>query len=97
MWMKGTHGKFPSARDHSSDCYFCIVKMSGYNKKNKCKVEYPSLPSAVHPVPHSVEIPASVFKEIPFLEIQEYESEHRNDPCEEDFEADDSIHNGIIL
>lgn len=105
MWTKGTRDKFPfgipmiwrEPRDHSSDCYFCIVKTSGYNKKNKCKIEYPSLPSAIRPVPHSAEIPVPVFKELPSLEIQEYESgEDRSDPYDEDFEIEhDSVRKGF--
>ena len=33
------------------------MKTLPYNQKNKCKIEYPSLPSAIRPVPHSDEIP----------------------------------------
>ncbi|GBO30867.1 hypothetical protein AVEN_218441-1 [Araneus ventricosus] len=49
------------------------------------------------PVPHSAEIPVPVFKELPSLEIQEYESgEDRSDPNDEDFEIeDDSVRNGF--
>lgn len=51
--MKRTHYKFPFSvpmiwrepQDNFSDCYFCIVKASGYNRKNTFKIEYLSLPS----------------------------------------------------
>ncbi|XP_070613747.1 uncharacterized protein [Erythrolamprus reginae] len=105
MWTKGTRDKLPfgipmiwqEPRDHSSDCYFCIVKTSGYNKKNKCKIEYPCLPSAIRPVPHSAEIPVPVFNEFPSLEIREYESgEDQSDHNNEDFEIeDDSVRKGF--
>ncbi|GBN22004.1 hypothetical protein AVEN_175745-1 [Araneus ventricosus] len=105
MWTKGSRDKFPfgipmiwrEPRDHSSDCYFSIVETSGYNKKKKCKIEYPSLPSEIRPVPHSAEIRVPVFKELPSLEIQEYESvEDQSDPKDEDFEIeDDSIRKGF--
>jgi len=35
-------------KDHWSDCYSCLVNTQAYNKKDKCKMEYPSLPSAAH-------------------------------------------------
>lgn len=105
MWTKGTRGKLPfgipmiwrEPKDHLSDCYFCIVKTSGYNKKNKCKIQYPSLPSAIRPVPHSAEIPVPVFQALPSLEIQEYDStEDRSDSDDEDFEVDnDSVRKGF--
>ncbi|KAK9696588.1 hypothetical protein QE152_g31482 [Popillia japonica] len=43
------------------------------------------------------EIPAPVFKELPSLEIQKYESgEHRSDSYDEDFEIeDDSVRKGF--
>ena len=104
MRIKGTSDKFPFSipmiwrepRDYSSDCYFCVVKTSVYKKKNKCKIEYPSLPSVMRPVPHTAEIPVPVFKELPSLKMQGNESdEHRSDPCDEDFEADDSVRKGF--
>ena len=40
--------------------------MSGYDNKNKWKIEHPSLPSAICPVPpHSAEIPVPVFAQLP--------------------------------
>lgn len=71
-------------RDHSSDCFLFIVKTSGYKKKNKCKIEYPSLLSAIHSVPRSAEIPVPVLKEWPFFEIPEFE-------YDEDFEIEDDF------
>lgn len=97
MWTKGKRDKLAfgipmiwrEPRDQS-DCYFCTVKTFGYNKKNKCKIEYPSLPSAIRPVPHSAEIPVPVFKELPSFEIEEYEfDKNLSDPNDEDFEIED--------
>ncbi|GBL73283.1 hypothetical protein AVEN_159324-1 [Araneus ventricosus] len=105
MWTKERPDKFPfsllmiwgESRDHLSDCYFCIVNTSGYNKKNKCKIDYSSLPSGMRPMLHSVEFPGPVFKELPSLEIQEYDFvEDRSDPNDEDFEIeDDSVRKGF--
>ena len=37
------------------------MKTSRCNKENKCKIEYPSLPSALRPAFHSAEIPIPDF------------------------------------
>src|SRR5215469_15139473 len=44
-------------KDHVTDCYFCLTNISGFSGKNKHKIKYPDLPSAIRPVPHSDELP----------------------------------------
>lgn len=44
-------------RNHSDDCYFCSVDISGHNSKNKKVISYPNLPSAIQPVGHGVDLP----------------------------------------
>ena len=64
MWTKGTLDKLAfvipmlwrEQKHHCTDCYFCLVKTSRFNKKKKSKIEYPNLPSAIRPVPHLDEI-----------------------------------------
>ena len=64
MWTKGTRDKLAfvipmlwrEQKHHCTDCYFCLVKTSRFNKKKKIKIEYPNLPSAIRPVPHLDEI-----------------------------------------
>ena len=60
-------------KDHCTNCYFCLVKTSDYNKKDKCKIVYPSLPSAIRPVPHSAETPETVFGQLRCLEDVGYD------------------------
>ena len=48
-------------QNHLSDCYFCAVKTIGLTSKTRSSVEYPSLPLAIQPVPHSVELSISTF------------------------------------
>ena len=43
--------------DHVSDCYFCLTSITGVTAKSKHTVQYPNLPSAMRPVPHSAELP----------------------------------------
>lgn len=44
-------------KNHSDDCYFCSIDVSGYNSKNKNLISYPNLQSALRPVPHDEHIP----------------------------------------
>ena len=50
-------------KDHVTDCYFCLTKTEGFNAKNKSKIIYPNLPSAIRPVAHCDEIPIPIYKE----------------------------------
>ncbi|UYV77585.1 hypothetical protein LAZ67_15001631 [Cordylochernes scorpioides] len=63
-WIKGErHMPFAvpmiwrEPKDHSSDCYFCLTKTTGITSKSRHTVEYPDLPSAMRPVPHSDILP----------------------------------------
>jgi hypothetical protein len=44
-------------KDHHSDCYFCLTKISGVSFKQRKSIEYPNLPSAMRPVPHGDNLP----------------------------------------
>ena len=46
-------------KDHFSDCYFCMTKISGVSKKTKSEIKYPDCDSAIKPVPHSNKYPVS--------------------------------------
>lgn len=47
-------------KNHTDDCYFCMVDVSGYNSKNKKGISYPNLHSALRPVPHGEGIPVPI-------------------------------------
>ena len=47
--------------NHVDDCYFCIINVAGFSSKNKFKINYCNIPSAMRPVPHSDSIPVSTF------------------------------------
>ena len=70
-------------KDRCTD--FCLVKTLGFNEKNKSKIEYPSLSSAIRPMPHSVEIPAPVFEQLPPVEDL-IDVEECDDNSDADFE-----------
>ncbi|XP_069623312.1 uncharacterized protein [Ranitomeya imitator] len=103
MWTKGTREKLAfgipmvwrEQKSHSTDCYFCLVKTTGFNRKNKSKIEYPNLPSAIRPMPHSAEIPVPVFEQLPFLEVLSDVDEH-SDSNDAEFEIHkDSVRKGF--
>ena len=48
-------------KDHLNDCYFCMVNLKRIGKKNRQSISYPSIPSAIRPVPHSDEFLPPVF------------------------------------
>jgi hypothetical protein len=45
--------------NHVDDCYFCLTPSlkQGWSTKKKAPVEYPCVPSAIRPVPHSADLP----------------------------------------
>ncbi|XP_076058129.1 uncharacterized protein LOC143035239 isoform X2 [Oratosquilla oratoria] len=47
-------------RDHHGDCYFCSVNLTGFSRKNKHKIVYPTMDSARRPVPHCEELPIPI-------------------------------------
>ena len=47
-------------KDHITDCYFCLTKTKGYNQRNRKKILYPNLSSAICPVLHSADLPVSI-------------------------------------
>ena len=48
-------------QNHLKNCYCCAVKTTGLTSKTRSSVEYPSLPSAIQSVPHSVEFSIPTF------------------------------------
>ena len=79
LWTKGKkHFTFGvpmvwrEPKNHSDDCYFCSVNVSGLTSKTRSSIQYPNLPSALQPIPHSNELPVPVFKA---LEISDSEND----------------------
>ena len=68
-WTKGKRNGLPfgvpmvwrEPRGYATDCYFCMVNTKGVGKKNRHKISYPSIPSAIRPVPHCEELQVPVF------------------------------------
>ena len=98
MWSKGTrhHLTFGipmiwrEPRNHVDDCYFCLVNTSGRNKKNRHTITYPSLDSAIRPVPHLLEMPVPVCSGLP---LEEDMADVVEDEGDVDFQEANSIYN----
>ena len=67
--------------DHTTDCYFCLVNTKGIGKKNRHKISYPSIPSAIRPTLHSDELPIPVFKG--FLPSEDVGSDQEQETADE--------------
>jgi hypothetical protein len=44
-------------RDHLTDCYFCVTNIVGFSSKNKARINYPNLHSAIRPACHNEYLP----------------------------------------
>ena len=63
-------------QNHHDNCYFCAVKLTGFNRHKKRKWEYPDMESARRPVLHTEGIPVPVFESLPLLEGSDSEEPH---------------------
>jgi hypothetical protein len=60
-----------------NDCYFCMIQIEGMKGKDRKKIEYPNIPSAIIPVSHSDDLPVPVPPQTWSLE-----EENTDDPME---------------
>lgn len=51
-------------KDHTTDCYFFLINTKGVCEKNRHKISYPSVPSAIRPTLHSDELPIPVLNRL---------------------------------
>ena len=64
LWLKESFGipmVWSKPANHVDNCYFCIVNVAGFSSKNKSKISYPNIPSAMRSVTHSDSIPVPIF------------------------------------
>ena len=67
--------------EHKIDCYFCLDNTKSIGKKNRHKISYPSIPSAIRPTLHSDELPIPVFKG--FLPSEDVGSDQEQETADE--------------
>ena len=64
-------------RYHVTDCYFCTVNTKGVGKKNRHKISYPSIPSAIRPVRHCEGLPVPVISAFSSCEDSDHDQGER--------------------
>ena len=64
--------------NHNTDCYIYLVKTKGFSKKNRHKIKYQGLPSAILPVSHLDLQLVPVFRELPPLQVTPFHTLHQN-------------------
>ncbi|GBN35087.1 Tau-tubulin kinase 1 [Araneus ventricosus] len=66
-------------QNHVDDCYFCLCKIAGYNKRSKSNIVYPNLKSAIRPIAHCENIPVPTRPEaFDSANISESESDEKD-------------------
>ena len=70
------------------DCYFCLVNVKGFNKKNKQHLQYPNIHSAMRPIPHSDEVPVPIFTKLPDIDEDQLRSSTSSSNSDDDEEED---------
>ena len=74
-------------KDHITDCYFCLTNTKGYNQRNKKKILYPNLLSAIRPVLHF----ADLLVPIPPSRLPELKSESSENSENLSCDSDDTF------
>ena len=74
-------------KNHTDDCYFCAINLTGINKKKRKSLINPNLPSALGPAAHCDENFILVFKELPVVpnENLDVSFEKQDDLRDDDF------------
>ncbi|KAM4040625.1 uncharacterized protein ACNLHF_011913 [Anomaloglossus baeobatrachus] len=79
--------------NHLEDCYFCLVNVKGFNKKNKQYLQYQSITSAIRPIAYCEDIPVPRYTALPenvdtdlssYCYTDEEDSPDIFQPCDED-------------
>lgn len=106
LWSKGKKKSFRfgipmmwrEQQNHSTDCYFCSVDVTGFNTRNKKTISYPNLHSAIRPVFHSSEIPVpSPPTNVEDINIDSEEENPRSISSQEESSSDFSVDDGPQL
>ena len=71
-WSQGKNAKLKfgvsmvwrEPKNHVDDCYFCLVNVKGFKKKNKQHLQYPNIHSALRPISHSDKVLVPIFTKL---------------------------------
>ena len=79
-------------KNHVDDCYFCLVNVKGFNKKNKQHLQYPNIHSAMRPIPHSDKVPIPIFTKLPDIDEDQLRSSTSSTNSDDDDKEQDIAH-----
>ena len=79
-------------KNHMDDCYFCLVNVKEFNKKNKQHLQYPNIHSAMRPLPHSDKVPVPIFTKLSDIDEDQLRSSTSLTNSDDDDEEQDIAH-----
>ena len=74
------------------DCYFCLVNVKGFNKKNKQHLIYSNIHSAMRPIPHSDKVPVPIFTKLLDIDEDQLRSSTSSTNSDDDNEEQNIAH-----
>ena len=77
-------------KNHVDDCYFCLINVKEFNKKNKQHLQYPNMHSAMRPIPHSDKVHVPIFIKLPDIDEDQPSTSSTN--SDDDDEEQDIAH-----
>ena len=99
-WSQGKNAKLKfgvpmvwrEPKNHVDDCYFCLINVKGFNKKNKQHLQYPNIHSAMRPIPHSDKVPVPIFTKLPDIDEDQLRSSTSSTNSDDDDEEQNIAH-----
>ena len=99
-WSQGKNAKLKfgvpmvwrEPKNHVDDCYFCLVNVKGFNKKNKQHLQYPNIHSAMRPIPHSDKVLVPIFTKLPDIDEDQLRSSTSSTNSDDDDKEQDIAH-----
>ena len=79
-------------KNHVDDCYFCLVNVKGFNKKNKQHLQYPNIHFAIRPIPHSDKVPVPIFTKLPNIDEDQPRSSTSSTNSDDNDDEQDIAH-----
>ena len=74
------------------DCYFYLVNVKGFNKKNKQHLQYPNIHSSMRPISHSDKVPVPIFTKLPDIDEDRLRSSTSSTSSNDDDEEQNIAH-----
>ena len=79
-------------KNQVDDCYFCLVNVKRFNKKNKQHLQYSNVHSAIRSIPHSDKVPVPIFTKLPDIDEDQHRSSTSSTNSDDDDEEQDIAH-----